>query len=451
MTLLVKSRHQSRRALLRGALGGAAISVGLPFLDATLNDSGTALASGAPMPVRFGTWFWGLGHTPGRGFKALEGTDYRFTDECAAIEPFRQDYINYFRAFNAPLDGAASTVHFTGWVAAKTGAIPSGFGRIPAPTLDTFVAEAIGGSTRFRSIEMSCTGLAKDSYSYGRAGSHNAGEVSPLQLYLRLFGPEFRDPNAATFTPDPRLVLRQSVLSAVSAQRQALVRDAGASDKERLDQYFTAVRELENQLQVMSSAPPPLDACVRPQAPAEGTPTLQVEQSLAAHDTFSKLIAMALACDQTRVFNLLYSQAASELRAKGTTFTHHILSHEEPLDVDVGYQVETAWFNERSFIALAGLLNQLKSTREGDGTLLDNLLILAQTDTSDAKTHSVIGIPSLTIGRAGGRLKTGLAIAGNAGPISRVGLTAMRVMGVPIAEWGVKSLRTDQPITEVMA
>jgi hypothetical protein len=298
---------------------------------------------------------------------------------------------------------------------------------------------------------MSCTGLAKDSYSYGRAGSHNAGEVSPLQLYLRLFGPDFRDPNAATFTPDPRIVLRQSVLSAVTEQRQALIRDAGTSDKERLDQYFTAVRDLEKQLEVLSSVPPPLKACSRPEAPADGTPTLQVEQALAAHDSFSRIIAMALACDQTRVFNLLYSQAASELRAKGTTFTHHILSHEEPLDIDVGYQVETAWFNEQSFMALAGMLRHLKDVREGDGTLLDNLLILAQTDTSDAKTHSVIGIPSLTIGRAGGRIKTGLAIAGNAGPISRVGLTAMRLMGVPIAEWGARSLRTDQPITEVLA
>jgi len=450
MTILIKSRHRTRRAVLRGILGGASVSVGLPFLDAALNDGGTALASGAPLPVRFGTWFWGLGHTPGRGFKPLEGTDYRFTDECAALEPFRQNYINYFRAFNAPLDGAASLVHFTGWVAAKSGAIPSGFGRIPSPTLDTIIAESIGNSTRFRSIEMSCTGLAKDSYSYGRAGSHNAGEVSPLQLYMRLFGPEFRDPNASAFKPDPRIVLRQSVLSAVTEQRQALIRDAGTSDKERLDQYFTSVRDLENQLQVLSSVPPPLKACVRPKAPGEGAPTLQVEDVTAAHDVFSRLIAMAVACDQTRVFNLLYSQAASELRAKGTTFTHHILSHEEPLDIDVGYQVETAWFNERSFMALAGMLKHFTAIREGDGTLLDNVLILAQTDTSDAKTHSVIGIPSMTIGRAGGRIKAGQAISGNAGPISRIGLTAMRVMGVPIAEWGVRSLRTDQPITEVM-
>jgi hypothetical protein len=96
------------------------------------------------------------------------------------------------------------------------------------------------------------------------------------------------------------------------------------------------------------------------------------------------------------------------------------------------------------------MLADLKKVREGDGTLLDNVLILAQTDTSDAKTHSVIGIPAMTIGRAGGRIKTGMNIAGNAAPISRIGLTAMRVMGVPVAEWGARSLRTSEPITDIM-
>ena len=57
----------NRRSFLRGSIQGAAVAVGLPLLDCFLNDNGTALASGGPIPVRFGTWFWGLGHTPGRG------------------------------------------------------------------------------------------------------------------------------------------------------------------------------------------------------------------------------------------------------------------------------------------------------------------------------------------------------------------------------------------------
>ena len=264
MTILLNTKLRSRREVLRGALGGAAITVGMPFIDAALNESGTALASGAPLPIRFGTWFWGLGHTPGRAIEARKGTDFRFIDECVSLEPFRDKYINYFSAFNAPLDGAASRVHYTGWVAAKTGTVPVSFTGMPAPTLDTIVADTIGNGARFKSIEVSCTGNPKDSYSYGAASSHNAGEVSPLQLYKRLFGPEFRDPNSATFEPDPSIMLRQSVLSAVTEQRQDLLRNIGTSDKARLDQYFTSIREMENQLQTLTSQPPPLKACVRP-------------------------------------------------------------------------------------------------------------------------------------------------------------------------------------------
>ncbi len=446
-----KTRQYSRRCILRGAAGGVAVSMGLPFLDGFLNDHGTALASGAPLPVRFGTWFWGLGHTPGRGIRTVDRNDFRFIDECLALEPYRKDYINYFSAFNVPLDGRASAVHFTGWVGQRTGSVPTGFGAIPAPTLDTMIADTIGGRTRFKSLELSCTGNPVHSYSYRSAGNHNAAEVSPLQFYLRLFGPEFAVGNGAEAAPDPRMLLRQSVLSAVQDDRKHLAKAVGSADRMRLDQYFTSVRELEQQLEISLSAPPLMEACGRPDEPDEASLAQDVDAVGEVHDAFAKILALALACDQTRVFNVLYSQAASEVREKGTTFTHHILSHEEPPDDDLGYQVKTAWFNELSLMSFGRMLDEFASLREGDGTLLDNVLILAQTDTSDAKTHSVIGIPAMTIGRAGGRIKTGMHINGNASPISRIGLTVMQVMDVSIAEWGTRSLRTTSPISDILA
>lgn len=450
MTLL-KTHKPSRRSFLRGTLAGTAVSVGVPFLDLFLNESGTALASGAPLPQRFGTWFAGLGHTPGRGIKALEGTDFEFIHECQSLEPYKKEYINYFSGFNTPLDGAASAVHYTGWVAGKTGSVPQGFGVIPAPTLDTIVADRIGARSRFKSLELSSTGRPIDSYSYRSSGNHNAAEVSPVNFYQRLFGPEFRDPADTDFTPDPRVMLRQSVLSAVEDDRSRLVRTVGYEDKARLDQYFTSVRELEQQLEVSLSAPPALEACRRPEPPEEAPIGYEVETVNASHDTLSEILALALACDQTRVFNMMYTQAASEARVKGTTFTHHILSHEEPPDDHLGYQVQTAWFNERGYQALSRMLDTFSNIREGDGTLLDNMLVFIQTDTSDAKTHSVIGIPSMTVGKAGGRVNTGLHINGNASPQSRIGLTLMQLMDVPIGEWGTKSLRTSSPVAELIA
>src|SRR6202789_1702373 len=95
-------RHD-RRSVLRGAVQGAAIGVALPFLDCFLNENGTALASGAPLPVRFGTWFWGLGHTPGRGISE-EGPQISFREECQPLNPYKQ-LINYYSNFATLLDG----------------------------------------------------------------------------------------------------------------------------------------------------------------------------------------------------------------------------------------------------------------------------------------------------------------------------------------------------------
>lgn len=445
--LIPKSR--TRRDALKGLFGGAAVSVGLPFLDCFLNSNGTALASGAPLPTRFGTWFWGLGHTPGRGIGETLGPDYSFGPECQALESHKQ-YINYFSEFNLPLDGKPSAVHFTGWVGAKTGTVPVGFGKITAPTLDVLVADNVGEGTRFRSIEATSTGNAKDSYSYRSSASHNAAEVTPIGLYERIFGSGFVDPNTSNFKPDPRVLARKSVLSAVDEQSKSFIQSLGYSDKERMDEYFTSIRQLENQLSLQMEKPPPLDACIRPVPPEEAPVGLEIEDVTNTHKAMSKILALAVACNQTKVFNLLYSQAASEVRHRGASFTHHILTHEEPPDPELGYQVESAVLNIKAMEALAFFINEFSSIREGDGTLLDNVLIYAQTDTSVAKTHSVNGVPIMLIGRAGHKVKTGHHISGKGDPITRVGLTAMQVMGVPVQEWGSGSLRTSKTIDEVL-
>jgi hypothetical protein len=442
-------RAFTRRSLLRGAMHGAGLGLGLPLLDMFLNDHGTALASGAPLPVRYGTWFWGLGHTPGRGMTPGEGSDYQFIDECLALEPYRASYINYFSGFNVPLDGNASHVHYTGWLGQQAGSVPSKRGDV-GRTFDTLIADQISSRTRFKSLEMSCTGNPIHSNSYRSAGNHNAAEVSPLQLYLRLFGAESASQADGDRGPDPRILLRKSVLSAVGDDRQRLVKAVGSNDRRRLDDYFTSLRELEQQLELSLSAPPQMEACTTPEQPADLALGIEVDDVAVVHDAFAKLLALALACDQTRVFNLLYSEAASTVRVPGTTFTHHILSHEEPPDDNLGYQVQTAWFNEKSLQAFGRLLDEFARIQEGDGNLLDNLLMVAQTDTSDAKTHSVIGIPALSIGKAGGRIKTGMHVKGNASPISRIGLTAMQLMDVPVSEWGTRSLRTSSPIAEII-
>lgn len=449
MSILLR-RPLPRRRALRGLVGGVAISVGLPFLDCFLNDNGTALASGAPLPVRFGTWFWGLGHTPGRAIDDATGPNYAFREECRVLDRHKAR-LNYFSAFNTQLDGRPGLVHFTGWVAARTGTVPPRTNQIAAPTLDVLVADHIGSSTRFRSLELSATGNPKDSYSYRSSGSHNAAEISPAAFYTRVFGPEFVDPNQAQFVPDPVTLARKSVLSGVSEESKALLQRIGAADRARIDEYFSSIRQLENQLTLQLEKPPPLAACVRPPMPVEGPIGVEQETVTANHNMLTDILSLAVACNQTRVFNMLYSQAASEVRRKGASFTHHILTHEEPPDPALGYQVESAELNIRAMEAWAYFIDAFAKIPEGAGTLLDNTLIFAQSDTSVAKTHSMDGIPMMTAGSASGRLRTGLHISGKSDPTTRVGLTVMQAMGVPIEDWGTGSMRTARPVTELLA
>lgn len=441
-------RKLERRSFLRGMLGGTAIAVGLPLLDCFLNDNGTALASGAPIPVRFGTWFWGLGHTPGRGIAPKAGP-IEFLEECEPLNPYKSK-INYFSAFNAPLDGRVSAVHFTGWVAARTGTVPLRGGEIASPTLDVLVSDAIGGSTRFRTLDLSATGDPKDSYTLRNTGTRNAAEVSPLAFYARVFGANALD-GGASAKLDPTIGVRQSVLSAVSDQSRDFLKTVGAADRARMDEYFTSIRQMEHQLELMLQAPQTSQACVKPAAPPDGPIGIELETLVVNHKILSNMLAMAVACNQTRVFNMLFSQSLSMVRRAGESHTHHTLTHEEPIDDQLGYQPEVAWYNRRSMEGLADYIEAFERIKEGPGTLLDNTLIFASTDTNNAKIHAVDGVPIMTIGSGGGRLKTGVHILGNGDPITRVGLTAMQAVGLPIASWGSDSLNTSKTLTEVLA
>jgi hypothetical protein len=121
------------------------------------------------------------------------------------------------------------------------------------------------------------------------------------------------------------------------------------------------------------------------------------------------------------------------------------------VDASLGYQPQATWFVEQSLAALGAFIGALAAVKEGDGSLLDNMLLFAHSDTQFAKTHSVDGIPILLIGGAGGRIRTGLHIAGNGDPISRVGLTVQQIMGVSADRWGSGSMQTSKTIAEIVA
>lgn len=447
-------RELTRRRLLRGITRGAAVCVALPLLDIYLDGHGEALASGAPIPTRFGSWFWGCGVNTARWFPSQLGRNYDIKDELKPIAPFR-DKVSIFSNFNCILDGKPNLVHWSGVMATLTGAAPlkggvTG-GSADLPTIDCLVADHIGAGTRFRSLELACTGQSGVSYSMRAGSTVNPSEVDPVQLYRRLFGAEFQDPNKAEFTPDPEIILRQSVLSSIKEDRDDLMRSLGSADRQRADQYFTSVRQIEQQLGQLLEKPAPAEACLLLEKPAKTQLGPTWEMAGKTHDLLGQLLVMALACNQTRVFNMALSNAGSNLRKAGDPVSFHELTHEEPVDEKLGYQPKATFFIERSMETFASLLTMMDSVKEGAGTLLDNSLILATSESNFAKIHSVDNLPIMVAGSAGGRWKSGQHVSGNGDPSSRVGLTIQQALGMPVTSWGDGAMRTSKPISEVMA
>jgi hypothetical protein len=444
----------SRRRVLRGMMGGAAVTVGLPFLDCFLDSSGAALAAtGAALPVCFGTWFYGCGLNPGRWEPKTVGPNYEFGVELQPLTPFKHK-LNVYSQMSALLDGRPRGAHTVGPAVILQGTTPPTLDHSfnPDASIDALIADVIGKRSRFRSLEVSCTGSPVSTHSKRAGSAMNPAEISPLALYTRVFGPEFKDPNAASFTPDPAVMARRSVLSAVSEQTRRFMRQLGAADRAHLDQYLTSLRELEQQLDLELQKPVPLAACsapVKPEATRIGTEVADVMNN---HRLFAKLLAHALACDQTRVFNVMLTDGLSQLRFAGEANTQHLFTHEDPIDEKLGYQPNVVRFVPTVLENLSVLLAELDAIREGSRTLLDRMLVLAYTDSGYAKNHTTDNIPMLTAGSAGGRMKTGIHYAAAKGdPVTRVSLTVQQAVGLPVSSFGTESNKTSKTIAEVMA
>ena len=440
----------SRRHALRGVLGGGAVTVALPFLNSYLNGNGNALADGSQLPVRFGTWFWGCGMTKKIFVPAQTGAKYELTEELEALKNVKQHF-NVHTNMTAYRDGTFFC-HYTGWVVFRTGSAPV-VGNLPLyESLDTTLANRIGRTTRFKTLTATATGDIRNIISYENATTPNPPEFSPVAFYTRLFGPDFQDPNAANFTPNPRIMMRKSALSAVTDQIKILNGKVGAEDKARLDQYFTGLRHLENQFNHQLTKPEPRAACQPAKAWKEEPPPGTDSQLIASrHKMMTDLMVMAIACDQTRVFNMSMSKSDSNTTKQGYEKPHHTCTHEESIDDKLGYQVNASWFTKRSMENWAYFVEAFAKIKEGDGTLLDNVLIMANTDVAYARVHSLEEMPAFTAGRAGGKIKTGMHIDHKGGQGTALSYTCMKVMGLEVDSWGTKSNQTNKEVGEILA
>ncbi|MSP61783.1 MAG: DUF1552 domain-containing protein [Myxococcales bacterium] len=418
----------SRRTVLKGLLGGAAVSVALPPLEAFMNSSGTAWADKSPFPTRFGIWYWGNGNLPAKWAPAGEGPDWMPSPQLMPLASLRK-LITVVSGMSVQ---TANTVPHGSGPAGLLSGDDMKNDTFSRPSIDQLIAASIGGSTRFASLEVGVQ-RANKGISHTGPNQVNPPETSPRALFDRLFGAGFRAPGDMS-KPDPKLALRRSVLDAVTLQAGRLKTRLGATDRSRLDQHLDGIRQLEKQIDALGAAPQSLAACAKPAAPKDDYPDVEGRAQLSAISrVVSDLVAMALACDQTRVFTNMFSQPVNNLLFPSATEGHHQLTHDE-----AGDQPQVDAIVVSIIAELAYFLGALQKVQEGAGTLLDHSVVLATSDVSLGRTHSLLDYPILLAGGANGALKTGLHYRSKSSEnATRVTLTLLRVLGVHATEFGV--------------
>jgi len=429
--------HFSRRRLLHGLFAGTAVGVGLPWLETLVDPRTVARASTDGLfPARFGLFAWGNGNIPARWTPIGEGVGYTLSDQLAPLAG-HEDVLTVISGMSVKVPNTIP--HWSGAAGFMAGAPAIGDDNdnwtMAGPSIDQAIADAIGGDTIYRSLQVGVE--TTDSMSYNGPFSQNPAENDPFAFFERIFGVNFA---AGGAEPSPTLGYRRSVLDAVMADIEALQPTLSASDRERLDQHLTGVRELELRLARLQEEPPDLAACTLPAQPSADYPDVDGRPPLSEISrVMSDLVAMALACDQTRVFSFQFSRPLTNVLYTGADDGHHNLTHNEPGDQPQVHEITVQVMTEYAY-----LINALRSIPEGDETLLDHCCVMATSEVSEGRTHSLDEYPIVYAGGACGKLVTGTHYRSFTGEnANKATLSILRQMGVVAASWGAEDGYTE--------
>lgn len=448
------TRKLTRRTVLKGLLGGATVTLGLPMLDVFCNDNGTAHADGQAFPKRFGVWFWGNGVVPSEwaptdldpGSVAAGEPTWRPSRQLELLTPVQRDVTvvtgtNIFSTVREP--------HVDGTTAFLSG-VPLDRARVgvsAAPTIDSVAARAIGSTTAFPALRVKVEPGGGRPASWNGLDQVNIPIQDPYQLYRTVFFDGGYRPNQPP-TIDPRWQLQESALSAVADELAGLRTQLGAHDRRRLEEHETHVRELELLLLRRREDPAVLAACEYPPEPSSDYPPIDSRvQMQERHRAMARVLAMALACDRTRVVHTVFTAEGSDVRYPGLADGHHNLSHKANPEA----QVQLADVSRYIVGEFAFFVEQLASIREGDSRLIDNAALLGTSGCSYGTTHGLENHPILVAGSAGGQLTPGKHVATIGASASKVALSLLRAVGVGLADYGVAEARVDDGLSEMEA
>ncbi|HEY4187963.1 MAG TPA: DUF1552 domain-containing protein [Polyangia bacterium] len=437
MSFFLDRRPLSRRTILRA--GG--VGLALPLLEAM--HPRRARAAGA-IPKRFVTMFTPNGTIYPNWVPTGTETSFTLSPILSPLEPYRSDLVVVAGLYQQGGGGDGHQNGIGGMLTGQSlnpgpfqgGANAGSAGWANGISIDQQIAATIGRGTSLPSLELGVEVGSADDWGrmvYGGPNQPLIPEENPALAYQRLFAMQGASPDKLAALR----ARRKSVLDAVLGQVQSVSTRLGSGDRARLDQHATALRDIETRLD--AQAMPGL-SCVDPGAPAL-PPNLTDNDSFPAIGKLQMdILAVALACDLTRVASLQWSRSVSLVRftwlSPGITAAHHDLSHTP--DDDTASQDKLTRINTWYASQFGYLLGKLATAQETDGTrLLDASLVFWCNELGKGNTHSRQLAPYVLAGQAGGALRTGrfLSYTGDL-PHNNLLVSMSQAMDVSITKFG---------------
>jgi len=394
----------TRRTFLRAS----GLALALPWLDAMRPVRG-ADAPGAT-PRRMICIETNMGILPQFFFPEKEGRDYEFTPYLQKLAANRGDFTVFSGTSHPGVTGghAAEKCFITGTPHPERGGFRNWV------SLDQYAAELVGNHTRFPSLVLANTTEGM-TLSYTRSGAPIPSERSPKKLFQKLFVQGNAEEVAASVEA---LKQGRSLLDFVGDQSRRLQRALSKGDQQRMDQYFTAVRDLEQRLAAAESweyKPKPVVSAKPPEDVDE--PKAFVQRSR----LFFDVMKLALETDSSRIMSFFID----------TTVIHNITHHGNRPEV-LG---ELRGHEEGQFDALGGFLKALSESKEEGQSLLDRTMVLYGTCMGSANSHSNVNLPVLL---AGGGFKHGQHLAfdrENNYPLTNLFISMLQRLGIATDEF----------------
>ena len=432
--MMIFKKAIPRRAFLRGA--GATLA--LPLLDSMV----PAFAATAAKPaVRLSFVYVPNGIIMNQWTPAAEGAAFEMTPTLGPLAPFR-DRLLVVSGLNNKAAVPPKGERPTGPHAAASGAFLTGVHPKPPAqagvSVDQIAARELGKHTQLASLELSLdsgeTGAGADAadtdaylntMSWRSATTPLPVENNPRKVFERLFEDDSTDPAGRL----RRIQKDRSVLDSVTQEVARLLGGIGPSDRSKLAEYLEGIRDVERRIQkAEESSSRELLVMERP----AGIP--------ATYDEHAKVMAdlqvLAFQSDLTRVTTFLMAREKSEraYREIGLDEGHHALSHHDGDRAMIAKVAQIDLYHTKLF---AYFVEKLRSTPDGDGSLLDHSIILYGSSLSDGSQHSPSNVPIALVGGGAGQLKGGRHLRYPKGPpVTNLFLTLLDMAGVPVENFG---------------